>query len=94
MQLEESVSRPSRFQQLLALRRLTEDEAAAMLSHHGLTPAEARVAAMIGLGASSDEVQDYLGITSNTLKTHLGRACSKLGVAGRANLRRKIVSLL
>lgn len=51
-----------------------------------LTPAEARVMAMVGAGRSSGAAVQSLGITENTLKTHLNRIYMKTGTSRQAEL--------
>ena len=51
-----------------------------------LTPADARVLCTIGSGASSSESTEALGISENTLKTHLNRIYAKTGMSRQADL--------
>jgi DNA-binding CsgD family transcriptional regulator len=60
---------------------------------YGLTPAEARLAAMIGEGGHLKTVAAQLGITSETARTHLKRIFSKTTVATQADLVRLLLTL-
>jgi DNA-binding CsgD family transcriptional regulator/PAS domain-containing protein len=51
-----------------------------------LTQAEARVLLRIGGGATSAETAAALGVSENTLKTHLGRIYAKTGTKRQADL--------
>jgi DNA-binding CsgD family transcriptional regulator len=59
----------------------------------GLTPTEARVAALIGVGMSTTETAATLGISPNTVKTHLARCFEKAGVHSQAALARLLASM-
>jgi DNA-binding CsgD family transcriptional regulator len=59
----------------------------------GLTAAEARVAALVGVGMSTTETAATLGISPNTVKTHLARCFEKAGVHSQAALARLIASI-
>src|ERR1700722_796605 len=50
---------------------------------YGLTPAEARVAAVIVKGASARQTAETLAISYNTVKTHLKRVFAKTGTHGQ-----------
>ncbi len=52
----------------------------------GLTPRERQVFALWAAGHSGAHLQEELGITKNTLKTHLGHIYEKTGVANREEL--------
>lgn len=52
----------------------------------GLTSRELEVARCFSTGASSEETGSTLGIATNTVRAHLGRVYSKLGVENRAEL--------
>lgn len=54
----------------------------------GLTPGEARVAARAVLGRSVPGIAADLGVSANTVKTHLRATYRKLGIASRAALAR------
>ena len=54
----------------------------------GLTPAEARVAALVATAAPTREVADRLGLSENTVKTHLKAVFLKTGARNRADLMR------
>lgn len=51
---------------------------------YGLTPAELDVVALLPKGMSNREIANELGISENTVKTHLRHALRKLGVRDRA----------
>lgn len=59
----------------------------------GLTDAEARVAALVGSGASRPQAARALGISPETVKTHLARCFAKTGTRSQVELAR-IVSAL
>ncbi len=61
-----------------------------ILDGHGLTPAQARVTALVLRGRSSREIVNELGISSHTLQDHLKAVFDKLGV----NSRRELVAAL
>lgn len=56
----------------------------------GLTPAEARVARLAPLAQSKRAVAERLGLTENTVKTHLGSVRAKLGVRNMTELARVV----
>jgi DNA-binding CsgD family transcriptional regulator len=56
-------------------RALPED--AILMTLFDLTPAEARIASRIADGRSAMAVRQELGISTNTMKTHLGRIFDK-----------------
>ncbi|ATY33957.1 helix-turn-helix transcriptional regulator [Sphingomonas psychrotolerans] len=58
-----------------------------------LTQAEARVLIQIGGGKSSADTARSLGITENTLKTHLGRVYAKTNTRRQAELVRLLSSI-
>lgn len=53
---------------------------------HRLTPAEARVAASLAHGSSAVDAAEALGVSVNTVKTHLRRVFEKTGVSRQAEL--------
>ncbi|MCK2213395.1 LuxR family transcriptional regulator [Actinomadura sp. ATCC 31491] len=53
---------------------------------YGLTPSEARVAALAARGRSNREIAEELVIEVKTVETHLSSAYRKLGVRGRTQL--------
>jgi DNA-binding CsgD family transcriptional regulator len=55
-------------------------------SANGLTPAEARVAALVAEGHSNREVAAALFLSERTVESHLSRVFSKLGVRSRGQL--------
>lgn len=52
----------------------------------GLTPAEARIAALVGAGHSPRETAELLGITEGTTRTQLNRIYDKLGISRQSGL--------
>jgi DNA-binding CsgD family transcriptional regulator len=61
-----------------------------MIALYGLTPTEARVAEQIGSGRSREEIAAELGMSENTLKTHLAHVFAKAGVSRQSELARLI----
>ena len=51
-----------------------------------LTPAEARVLVTVGSGLSSAKSVEALGVSENTLKTHLSKIYAKTGTSRQADL--------
>ncbi|HEY0778303.1 MAG TPA: helix-turn-helix transcriptional regulator [Gemmatirosa sp.] len=60
---------------------------------YGLTPAEARVFALIAAGHTPAEAADALGVAASTLRTHLLRVYTKLGVHRQSDLARVAAAL-
>jgi DNA-binding CsgD family transcriptional regulator len=58
-----------------------------------LTAAEARVALMIAKGMSGPQVAAALGVSNATVKTHLARCFSKMGVHSQVALARIVAAL-
>jgi DNA-binding CsgD family transcriptional regulator len=56
-----------------------------------LTPSELRVAELAADGMTNREVAQALFVTEKTVETHLGRVYSKLGIAARVELPKKLV---
>ncbi|MGH9071414.1 MAG: response regulator transcription factor, partial [Acidimicrobiales bacterium] len=54
-----------------------------------LSAQEARVAAMAATGATNAEIAQSLYLSTRTVETHLTHVYAKLGVASRADLRRR-----
>jgi len=55
-----------------------------------LTPAELRIACMIGDGASNRDIAEWLSISPKTVEAHLSRIYRKLGVRSRVDVAREI----
>jgi DNA-binding CsgD family transcriptional regulator len=68
-------------------------DATAALQLLGLTPAEARIAAMVGQGHSPREAADALAISENTARSALSLVYGKLGISRQSQLA-KIVARL
>jgi DNA-binding CsgD family transcriptional regulator len=65
-------------------RALPED--AILMTLFDLTPAEARIMSRIAGGQNATVLKDELGISTNTMKTHLARIFAKTGCARQADL--------
>lgn len=59
---------------------------ATMIDFYGLTPAEARIAAVIGAGRSVEDAATQCGIQISTAQTHLKRIFHKMGIGRQAQL--------
>lgn len=59
---------------------------------HGLTPAEARLARLLAGGASLKDAAERLGVSINTVRTHLRQVFQKTGVSRQAELIRLLLS--
>lgn len=62
-------------------------------SAYGLTPAEARVAAAIGSGLSLPQAARTLGVSVNTVHTHLARIFDKTGLRSQVALAQMLAAL-
>ncbi len=60
-------------------------------AHHGLTPAEARLAAALCEGLSLEEAAERLGIKLTTVRTHLKSSFAKTGARRQAELMGKLM---
>jgi DNA-binding CsgD family transcriptional regulator len=67
--------------------------AARVMSSFGLTAAEAKIALALATGASVPEAAANLGLSANTVKTHLRKVFAKTGTSRQAELVR-VLSLL
>ncbi len=67
--------------------------AAALMESFRLTPAECRIALLVADAFSLREISDTLGISPNTIKTHLGNIYSKTGTKRQSQLVRVLLSL-
>ena len=59
---------------------------------YGLTPAEAKLAALLAHGKSVTEAADELHITQNTARTHLKHIFQKTGVKRQSELVKLILN--
>jgi DNA-binding CsgD family transcriptional regulator len=71
--------------------QVSERPEVVLMRLYGLTPAEAKVAALIVRGTSARQAADDLAISYNTVKTHLKRVFAKTGTNGQGDLIRLIV---
>jgi DNA-binding CsgD family transcriptional regulator len=71
----------------------TYAQAEALRTIAGLTPTEARVAALVGAGPGAPEIAATLGVSITTVKTHLSRVFDKTGARSQAELARLIASI-
>ncbi|MFG2759816.1 response regulator [Streptomyces wuyuanensis] len=67
-----------------AARRPAPRKNGAALRLNGLTPRETEVLELIARGLSNQEIAGRLVLAEQTVKTHIGRVLSKLGVRDRA----------
>jgi DNA-binding CsgD family transcriptional regulator len=67
-------------------------EPSVIAASFGVTPAEARVAALVATAAPTREVADRLGLSENTVKTHLKAVFLKTGARNRADLMRLMLA--
>ena len=75
------------------LDRESGDRPEAALRLLGLTPAEARAAALVGAGRSPREAAETLGIADGTVRILLKRAYEKLDVSRQSELARLVLRL-
>jgi DNA-binding CsgD family transcriptional regulator len=59
----------------------------------GLTRAEAEVAELAAAGVSNPQIAERLYMSRSTVKTHLSRVYTKLGVSNRTELAATVASL-
>ncbi|MCC6776178.1 MAG: helix-turn-helix transcriptional regulator [Hyphomicrobiales bacterium] len=64
-----------------------------LVQAYGLTAAEARVALAVASGLTTPEAAAKLGLTTNTIKTHLHKVFAKTGVSRQTELARCIAAL-
>ncbi|MGF1622388.1 MAG: helix-turn-helix transcriptional regulator [Rhodomicrobiaceae bacterium] len=63
----------------------------ALAELYGLTPAELRVSMEVARGLNLKQIAEHLGLSENTIKTHLQHVFSKTGVTRQADLARLIL---
>jgi DNA-binding CsgD family transcriptional regulator len=66
---------------------------ARLVDAFGLTPAEARVAVASSAGKTTLETAHLLGLSPNTVKTHMRRVFAKTGTGRQAELARLVASM-
>jgi DNA-binding CsgD family transcriptional regulator/PAS domain-containing protein len=71
--------------------QVSERPEVVLMRLYGLTPAEAKVAALIVRGMSARQAAEGLAISYNTVKSHLKRVFAKTGTNGQGDLIRLIV---
>jgi DNA-binding CsgD family transcriptional regulator len=71
--------------------QMPEKTEAVFIRLYGLTPAEAKVAAVIVRGRSGPQAAEELNLSYNTIKSHLKRIFAKTGTARQGDLIRLIV---
>jgi len=59
---------------------------------HGLTPAETKVASLIARGHNGRQAAEQLGVSYNTIKTHLRQIFAKTGASRQGGLIRLMMS--
>lgn len=64
---------------------------AAFAKLYGLTPSELRISLEIAHGHNAQEIADLLGVSINTVKTHMKHLFAKTGVTRRGDLARLVV---
>jgi DNA-binding CsgD family transcriptional regulator len=62
-----------------------------ILSTHGLTPAQSRVAELVLQGRSTHQIVSELRISQHTVQEHLGAAFEKFGIGSRRELVAKLL---
>lgn len=67
--------------------------AARRLQCYGLTQAEARVAALVGVGNAPRQVADTLGVAEGTVRIQLKQSYAKLGISRQSELARLVARL-
>jgi DNA-binding CsgD family transcriptional regulator len=71
--------------------QLPEVAGEALAELYGLTPAELRVSMEVARGLNLKQIAEHLGLSENTIKTHLQHVFSKTGVTRQADLARLIL---
>ena len=71
----------------------SEIDPGALQRWYGLTPAEARVAALLAKGRTVEEVAKLLGVQSNTVRVQLREVFAKTGTNRQADLVRLLATL-
>ncbi len=70
-----------------------DDRIEALRDAYGLTPAEARIAALIASGLTNPAVALMLGVSVNTVRTQLSRCFDKTGVHSQVALARLVCAI-
>ncbi len=87
-----SIDRPTAILFVSDPTRRTEMRKERLMRLYTLTGAEARVAAHLAEGRRLDEISRLLGISDNTIRTHLKRIFTKTGTERQAELVRMLVT--
>jgi len=64
-----------------------------LIALFGLTPAECRVAMLLADGKSATEIASTLGVTRNTLKSHVAKIYAKTGTSRQSQVARLLLKL-
>lgn len=71
---------------LVPTDRPPEVDAGSLVNRFGLTKMEAQVVKVVAQGATNKEAADQLGVSIETVRSHLGSAFRKTGASNRASL--------
>lgn len=71
---------------LVPTDRPPEVDAASLVTRFGLTKMEAQVVKVVAQGATNKEAAERLGVSIETVRSHLGSAFRKTGASNRASL--------
>ena len=82
----DSILSPEVTRAVLARVRAGGPHGAQDLSAYGLSPREADVLALIGLGLNNTEIAASFFLAEATVKTHIGRILAKLGLRDRVQM--------
>ncbi|MDR0787398.1 MAG: helix-turn-helix transcriptional regulator [Gemmatimonadota bacterium] len=74
-------------------RSLSLPEESVLMALFGLTPTEALIMSRIARGQAASALKDTLGISANTIKTHLSHIFRKTGCASQVDLVRLMAEL-
>lgn len=68
------------------IRQMVPGSESSWRSSEALSPREREIAALVAGGKSNPEIADALGVSVNTVKTHLSHVMAKMAVGGRVTL--------